>query len=65
LIQKEGNIANREMYRTFNMGIGFCVCAPKSEEDRIVKILTDYGMKARTVGKVVEKSGVMKGGIRL
>jgi len=65
LIQKEGNITNREMYRTFNMGIGFCVCAPKSEEDRIVKIFANHGMGARTIGRIVEKSGVMIGGISL
>ncbi|MCP8320442.1 MAG: phosphoribosylformylglycinamidine cyclo-ligase [archaeon] len=65
LIQKEGNITNREMYRTFNMGVGFCVCAQKSEEDRIIKIFADYGMGARTIGKIVEKSGVMIGGISL
>ncbi|MCP8308514.1 MAG: phosphoribosylformylglycinamidine cyclo-ligase [archaeon] len=65
LIKKEGNITNREMYRTFNMGIGFCVCAPKSEEDRIVKIFTNYGMGARTIGNIVEKLGVIIGGINL
>ncbi|MGQ9468234.1 MAG: phosphoribosylformylglycinamidine cyclo-ligase [Nitrososphaerales archaeon] len=65
LIQKEGNITKREMYRTFNMGIGFCICAPKSEEDRIVKIFANYGMGARIIGKIVEKRGVRIEGISL
>jgi phosphoribosylformylglycinamidine cyclo-ligase len=65
LIQKEGNISKREMYRTFNMGIGFCVFSPMSEEDRIVKIFADYGMVARTIGKVIEKYGVIIGDISL
>ncbi len=65
LIQKEGSITNKEMYRTFNMGIGFCVCSPKNEEDRIVKILAKHGMVARTIGKIVEKPGVIVRGISL
>lgn len=65
LIQKEGNISEREMYRTFNMGIGFCVCAPKSEEDRIAKILANYGFGARIIGRIVENPGVIIGGISL
>ncbi|NWG09626.1 MAG: phosphoribosylformylglycinamidine cyclo-ligase [Nitrososphaerales archaeon] len=65
LIQKEGRITDREMYRTFNMGVGFCVCAPKREEDHIVKIFEDHGMGARIVGEVVGKRGVMVGGIHL
>jgi phosphoribosylformylglycinamidine cyclo-ligase len=65
LIQKEGNISKREMYRTFNMGIGFCVFSPMSEEDRIVKIFADYDMVARTIGKVIEKYGVIIGDISL
>ncbi|MGB9659070.1 MAG: phosphoribosylformylglycinamidine cyclo-ligase [Nitrososphaerales archaeon] len=65
LIQKEGSITDKEMYRTFNMGIGFCVCSPKSEEDRIVKILAKYGMVARTIGSIVEKPGVIVRGISL
>ena len=29
-IQVDGNIDSKEMYRTFNMGLGFCVVAPKA-----------------------------------
>lgn len=65
LIQKEAHASDKEMYRTFNMGVGFCVCAPKSEEDRIIKIFANQGMGARTIGKIVEKSGVVIGDIRL
>jgi len=35
LIQDHGVNAN-EMYKTFNMGIGFCIISPKSEESRII-----------------------------
>ena len=65
LIKREGSIAKREMYRTFNMGIGFCLCAPRDEEDQILKIFTKHGMRAKTIGKVIGKPGVIVRGIRV
>jgi len=64
-IQKEGYVAKREMYRTFNMGIGFCLCIPKKEEDEIIKIFAKYGMTAKTIGKVVGNPGVIVSGVRV
>ena len=57
LLQNEG-VSRTEMYKTFNMGIGFCVMAPKNEEDRIISIFKKYGMKSNRVGKIIEKKGV-------
>ena len=37
-IQVDGNIDKKEMYRTFNMGIGFCLDEPKASADDIISI---------------------------
>jgi phosphoribosylformylglycinamidine cyclo-ligase len=53
LIQKEGNIAESEMYRVFNMGIGMAiVCAPQ-EAARLGGILPE----ARVIGGIVKREG--------
>jgi phosphoribosylformylglycinamidine cyclo-ligase len=58
LIQKEGRISKREMYRTFNMGIGFCVVAPGSESEIIENIFKEHNVKTHVIGQVVKSSGV-------
>lgn len=58
LIQKEGRISKREMYRTFNMGIGFCVVAPSSESEIIENIFGEHNVKTYVIGQVVKGSGV-------
>ncbi|MDQ4073027.1 MAG: phosphoribosylformylglycinamidine cyclo-ligase [Thermoproteota archaeon] len=51
-IMEDGGISIAEMYKTFNMGIGFCVIAPKQEASRIIDAITKDNLKARIVGKV-------------
>lgn len=58
LIQKEGKIDNFEMYRTFNMGIGFCLIASSSEVDNIRKIFRKYNINSTKIGKIVKEPGV-------
>ena len=62
-IQELGNVTDKEMYKTFNMGIGFCIIAGK---DDAKKILEEYGEKfgISEIGRVTEESGVRisKGG---
>jgi phosphoribosylformylglycinamidine cyclo-ligase len=56
LIQKEGNIAESEMYRVFNMGIGMAVvCSPK-EAATLAATLPD----ARVIGGIVKREGDAK-----
>ena len=54
LIQKHGNVAKDEMYRTFNMGIGFVLIVNKSDSGRILAQLEKYDFKSQVIGKVVE-----------
>jgi phosphoribosylformylglycinamidine cyclo-ligase len=51
-IQVDGEIDSKEMYRTFNMGIGFCVIAPKSSADDIIGIFAKYNMRCSVVGSI-------------
>lgn len=54
LIQKEGNIPLRDMYNTFNMGIGMAIIVPKDEQEKALKILKEAGETAYVIGEVVE-----------
>lgn len=51
-IMVDGNISTREMYRTFNMGIGFCVIAPKKEAENIIQIIRSEKMKCQIIGRI-------------
>ncbi len=52
-LQKQGNIDEREMLRTFNCGIGFVVCVPAAQADEAVAILRDSGESALVIGEIV------------
>lgn len=65
LIQKAAKIDEREMYSTFNMGIGFCAIAPSSEAESIIKIFEKYGVRSTVVGSITEGKGVRIGKLRL
>lgn len=53
LIQKLGNINEDEMYRVFNMGIGFVVIVDQSNAKKILKILKRFSFKSQIIGKVI------------
>lgn len=54
LIQKTGNIPERDMYNTFNMGIGMAVIVKKEEAEKAIEILEQQGEKAYIIGDVIE-----------
>jgi len=54
IIQRLGNVDEKEMYRTFNMGMGFCMVAAPEDTDGIISSLRS---EARVVGEVTEGSG--------
>ena len=65
LIQDEGKISNLEMYRTFNMGIGFCIIAPSMEVERIQSILRQHRIVSTKIGKIVKDPGVFIDGLKV
>ncbi|QNK40910.1 phosphoribosylformylglycinamidine cyclo-ligase [Caproicibacter fermentans] len=54
LLQQQGNIPERDMYNTFNMGIGMCAAVAPENADRAVKFLNANGMPARVIGEIAE-----------
>ncbi len=56
LIEKRGNISRRDMFNTFNMGVGMDVIVPADMADEALKILKECGEDAYIVG-VVKESG--------
>ncbi len=54
LIQKVGNIPERDMYNTFNMGIGIATCVGAEKADEALRILNSMGHKAYIIGEVTK-----------
>ncbi len=54
LIAKTGNIPERDMFNTFNMGIGMTVVVDSSEADKAVEVLKSAGEDAYILGELVE-----------
>ncbi len=54
VIQRDGDIEDKEMYTTFNMGIGMALVVDKDDESRAVEILRNEGDKAKIIGKIIE-----------
>ena len=54
-IQIDGRIKTKEMYKTFNMGIGFCIILPKHSVDAVISIFKKYNMGCSLIGIVDEK----------
>ena len=52
LIQELGRVADSEMYRTFNMGIGFVLVVEREQAGPIVTRLTEAGEQAGIIGDV-------------
>jgi len=56
LVQVLGSVDEKEMYQTFNMGMGLCIIVDPSVQERVLEVLRERG--ARKVGKVVSGTGV-------
>ncbi|MBQ3145379.1 MAG: phosphoribosylformylglycinamidine cyclo-ligase [Clostridia bacterium] len=54
LIASRGNIPERDMYNTFNMGIGMAVIVPENEVEKAINLLKEAGEEAYLIGEVVE-----------
>jgi phosphoribosylformylglycinamidine cyclo-ligase len=51
-LQQTGNIPEKEMYRTFNMGIGMVVCVSPDDSERTLSFLEQLGEHAWRIGQV-------------
>ncbi|MCM8784089.1 MAG: phosphoribosylformylglycinamidine cyclo-ligase [Candidatus Omnitrophica bacterium] len=54
VIQEKGNIEEKEMYRTFNMGIGMVLVTERNRELLVIKKLENWGIKSLVIGEVIK-----------
>jgi phosphoribosylformylglycinamidine cyclo-ligase len=54
LLQKTGDIPERDMYNTYNMGVGMSVVVAKEDAEKALEILKDNGEDAYVIGKIVK-----------
>jgi phosphoribosylformylglycinamidine cyclo-ligase len=57
LVEEQG-VKPEEMYKTFNMGVGFCVIAPKDQTTRIKSTFKKYKISSQEIGRIVSRKGV-------
>ncbi len=54
LIAKKGGIPERDMFNTFNMGVGMSVVVDKNDVDTALAVLREHGEDAYVLGEIVE-----------
>ena len=53
LLAKTGHIPERDMFNTFNMGVGMSVVVPRDQADKALAVLRDQGEDAYLLGEIV------------
>ena len=53
LIAKFGNIPERDMFNTYNMGVGMSIVVPAAEVDKALEILKAHGEDAYVIGEII------------
>ena len=53
VIAKEGNIPERDMYNTYNMGVGMSIVVPASDAEAAIEILKAHGEDAYVIGEII------------
>jgi phosphoribosylformylglycinamidine cyclo-ligase len=51
-LQRGGNVATREMYRTFNCGVGMVLCVAQDDKARAIELLATAGHQAWEIGRI-------------
>ena len=54
LIAKVGNVPERDMYNTYNMGVGMSIVVPKDEVEKAIEILKANGEDAYVIGEIIK-----------
>ena len=54
LIAKEGNVPERDMYNTYNMGVGMSIVVPAKDVDKALEILKAHGEDAYVIGEIIK-----------
>lgn len=59
LMQRDGSISDRDMYTTFNMGVGMVLVVPADQAERAVAIAKEQGEQAYVIGSVTAGSKIV------
>ncbi len=54
LIAKTGNISERDMFNTYNMGVGMSIVVSKEDKDIALNILKEFGEDAYVIGEIIK-----------
>ena len=54
MIAKVGNIPERDMFNTFNMGVGMSIVVPADEVETALVILRENGEDAYVIGEIIK-----------
>ncbi len=54
ILQKTGNIPERDMFNTYNMGVGMSVIVSSADADNALAILRENGVNAYVIGETVK-----------
>jgi len=54
LIAKTGNIPERDMFNTYNMGVGMSIVVPAEQVEKAIEILKANGEDAYVIGSIIE-----------
>ena len=64
LIEEQG-VPKDEMYKTFNMGVGFCVISPKDHVNEIKSIFKKHRIESSEIGRITSRKGVRVNSIKI
>ncbi|MBQ1711854.1 MAG: phosphoribosylformylglycinamidine cyclo-ligase, partial [Firmicutes bacterium] len=54
LLQKRGNIPERDMFNTYNMGVGMAVIVAAADADKALEVLKANGEDAYVIGRIIK-----------
>jgi phosphoribosylformylglycinamidine cyclo-ligase len=54
IIQKRARVSDKEMYRTFNMGIGMALVVGQKDVTKAHKIINGHGLRSWTIGEIIK-----------
>ena len=55
-LQEKGQIPEKDLWNTFNLGVGFCLIVDKKFKDAILNICKDHDIDSWEIGKIIKKN---------
>ncbi|GAF13520.1 phosphoribosylformylglycinamidine cyclo-ligase [Bacillus sp. JCM 19045] len=62
-IKEKGSLADKDLFSTFNMGIGMVLAVTEENLHEAIEVLEQQGEKAYIIGRVTKEAGLTIGGI--